>query len=296
MPAAGSCPGTRGSSSILSDARSATDCEKVPAELLPGRAQVRHGEVPRRERGTDARELVAEPPLRLADGDAHAVGGRDDVGAEPPLLPRLQRDGVANAAPVHLARLGEEHLRETLGPVHEDELVSLGVELAERELRERRRAVRVPEREVVLLDREDVSEVGPDLERELELDGMRCVVLDDDVLLHAVADEPVPPDREHVLLEAARDRVAEVERCREVLDLVGGEPERSLAVDREDPAREEARVVGEEAHHGVGDISALVRDAERRPLENREAATIRRTMASWLACCRGLITISSTTM
>ena len=155
----------------------------------------------------------------------------------------------------------------------------------------------MPEREVVLLDREDVSEVRPDLELELELDGVRCVVLDDDVLLHAVTDEPIPPDREHVLLEAACDGVPEIEGGRVVLDLVGRELERPLAVDREDPAREKACVLGEETHHGVGDIPALVRQAESRPFQNRERRHYyRRTMASWLACCRGLITISSTTM
>ena len=137
-------------------------------------------------------------------------------------------------------------------------------------LGKRRRGVRVSEREVVLLDGEDVREVGADLERELELDGMRCVVHDDDVLLHAVADEAVAPDREHVLLEAACDRVPEIEGGRVVLDLVGRELERPLAVDREDPAREKARVVREEAHHRVGDVSALVRDAERRAFQNRE--------------------------
>ena len=128
----------------------------------------------------------------------------------------------------------------------------------------------MPEREVVLLDGEDVREVGADLERELELDGMLRVVHDDDVLLHAVADEAVAPDREHVLLEPAGDGVPEEEGGRVVLDLVRRELERPLAVDREDPAREKARVVREEAHHRVDDVSALVRDAERRAFQDRE--------------------------
>ena len=38
-------------------------------QLLPRGPQLRHGEVPRRERGADARELVSELPLRLRDRD-----------------------------------------------------------------------------------------------------------------------------------------------------------------------------------------------------------------------------------
>ena len=46
-----------------------------------------------------------------------------------------------------------------------------------------------------LLDDEDVGEVGRELQPELDLDPALAVVLDDDPLLHAVADEALPLDR-----------------------------------------------------------------------------------------------------
>ena len=76
----------------------------------------------------------------------------------------------------------------------------------------------VAEGEVVSLDGEDVREVGADLERELELDGPRRVVLDDDVLLHAVTDEAVATDGDLVRPEPADDGVPQVERRGEVVD------------------------------------------------------------------------------
>ena len=96
------------------------------------------------------------------------------------------------------------------------------------------------------------------------------MVLDDDVLLHAVPNEAVARDRELVRPEVTRDRVAQKERSGEVVHLVGGEHERPGAVDREHPTGKEAGVVGEEAHHGLGDVAALVGDAERRALQNRQ--------------------------
>ena len=75
----------------------------------------------------------------------------------------------------------------------------------------------IAEREVPVLDGEDVREVVPDLEGELELDAPVRVVLDDYVVLHPVADEPLARDRELVLAEAAHDRVAQEERGREVV-------------------------------------------------------------------------------
>jgi hypothetical protein len=95
------------------------------------------------------------------------------------------------------------------------------------------------------------------------------VVLDDDVLLHAVPDEAVAPHGDLVRPEIADDRVAKIEGGREIVDLVGGEDERSRTVDRQHPAGEEAGVVGEEAHHRSGDVAAVVGDAERRAFEDR---------------------------
>ena len=129
----------------------------------------------------------------------------------------------------------------------------------------------VAEGEVVSLDGEDVREVGPELERELELDGPRRVVLDDDVLLHAVADEAVATDGELVRPEPVDDGVPQVERRGEVVDAVRGEGQGPRAVDGEHPAREEARVAREEAHDRLGDVAAVVRDAERRAFQDRES-------------------------
>ena len=138
------------------------------------------------------------------------------------------------------------------------------------ERRQRLRPQRVAEREVVLLDREDVREVGPELERELERDRLERLVLDRDVVLHPDADEAGARDRELVLVQPLRERVAHVEGGREVLDPVGGEDERALAVDGQAQQREEARVLGEEAAGLEVDVAALVADAEGRAFEDPE--------------------------
>src|SRR5205085_8410817 len=83
-----------------------------------------------------------------------------------------------------------------------------------------------------------------------------------------LADEAAPLDREHVVAEPARERVAHVERGREVLDLSGREQERPLAVDREREAREEARVFGEEPARLAVEVADLVGEAEGRALED----------------------------
>ena len=76
----------------------------------------------------------------------------------------------------------------------------------------------VAEREVVLLDRDDVGEVGADLECELEAERHTALVPQLEMVLHALADKACPCDRERVLREPRHDRVAEVEGGREVLD------------------------------------------------------------------------------
>ena len=120
------------------------------------------------------------------------------------------------------------------------------VEADGRGRRQRTGVQRVAEREVVLLDGDDVREVGADLELELERDRLGALVADGDVVLHPVADEALAHDREHVLAEAARERVAQVEGGREVLDLAGREQQRPLAVHAQLEPGEEARVVREE--------------------------------------------------
>ncbi len=129
--------------------------------------------------------------------------------------------------------------------------------------------VGVAEREVVGLDREDVREVVADLDGEVELDPAGRVVRDDEVLLHRVADEALAGDRDLVVRQVAHHRVPQEERGRVVLDLAGREHQRARPVDGQHPAREEARVVGEEPHRRLGDVAELVGDAERRALEDR---------------------------
>ncbi len=251
IPAAGSWPEQP---RILAHAKRGEVRDRLSeavGELVPRRAQLRDPQAPGRERRAHARELVAEPPLGAVDGRPDAVVGRDDVDAQAPALARLELDPERHGRVGRLAALGEDDLGE---PVEvrvlagEHELVVAGLVDGLDRRRQRARVLRVPEREVVLLDGEDVREVVPELHREVEGDQPAGVVRDDDVLLHRVADEALAADRELVLHEPARHGVPEEERRRVVLHLARGEHERPGAVDLERPVREEARVVGEEAH------------------------------------------------
>src|SRR5687767_7198324 len=143
--------------------------ERMP-ELVPGRADLRHAQVPGAERGANAGELVSEFPLNAARRRALAVQRGDDIGAKLPALARAERDAVPDEPALDLAGLGEHDLGEVAGPVHEDELVFLLLVAGLDEFGQCRRVLRIAEREVIRLDREDVSEVGAELERELELD------------------------------------------------------------------------------------------------------------------------------
>jgi hypothetical protein len=82
---------------------------------------------------------------------------------------------------------------------------------------------RVAERQVERLDREDVGEVGAELEREVELHPAARVIDDDHVILHSVADEAASRDGDLVRLESADRRVPEKPGSRVVLDLPVGE-------------------------------------------------------------------------
>ena len=127
----------------------------------------------------------------------------------------------------------------------------------------------VAEREVVLLDRDDVREVGADVERELEAERSCRLVPDDEVILHPLAHESLARDRERVLREPVGDGVTEVEGCGEVLDLARREQQRPGAVDAKLEPREETGVLGEEAAGAAVEIADLVADAEGRALEDR---------------------------
>jgi hypothetical protein len=198
--------------------------------------------------------------------------------------------GVSGRLPVHLALLRQRNLghareRPRIGEAEH----AVSVLLDGHRLGQRPRALRVAEREVVVLDGEDVREVRADLEGDLDLEPPARVVLDHDVLLHPVADEALPGDRELVVLEPAGRGVAKVERRREVVHAGRREPQRLRAVHRQDPAREEAGVVREEPGRRRLEVADVVRDAERRALEDRERRHYyRRTMASWARLLAGL--------
>ena len=170
------------------------------------------------------------------------------------------------------ARLREEHLRlrAAVRRLLEHELVRGRVEAGRRRRRQRPRRLGVAEREVVLLDGDDVREVGADLELELERERLGALVAEDQVILHPLADEALARDRERVLGEPRNDRVAEVEGGGEVLDLPRREQERARAVDAQLEPREKARVLGEEPARLAVEVADLVADAERRALEDRQ--------------------------
>ena len=157
---------------------------------------------------------------------------------------------------------------------------------------------RVAEREVVLLHRQDVREVGRELDRQLEGERRPRVVRDRDPVLHPGADEPLPCDRELVELESARHGVPEVERGREVRDPAVRERQRPVSVDGQGKPREEPRVEGEEALARRSDVPELVGNAEVLAVEDGEGRHYVepwRTMVSWEACWSGFTTSSSTT-
>jgi hypothetical protein len=182
---------------------------------------------------------------------------------------QAESEPVADRAILDRPSFREDDLGQASRVVREDQLVVRLVENGRHRLGERRRVLWIAEGVVVRLDGEDVREVRPDLQRELELDRPRSVVLDDDVLLHAVPDEAVASHGDLVRPEIADHRVAKIKGGREIVDLVGRENEGARAVDRQYPAGKEAGVVGEEAHHGRGDVAALVGRAERRAIEDR---------------------------
>src|SRR5262249_32717146 len=151
--------------------------------------------------------------------------------------------------------------------------------------------------EVEVLHCEDVREVGADVELDVELDALHALVLDRERVLHAVADEALAPDREDVGRQAVRQRVAHEERGREVLDLVRGQQQRSLPVDRQLEHREEARVRREQAFDVPVQVAQPVANAEGRAFEDSELAAHQLSVRSMRPpddCARALTTSSST--
>ena len=119
---------------------------------------------------------------------------RDDVEAELPRLPGLELDPVPDLPGLDVPALGQDHLRSREpGVVVEHELVLVLLVTRLGGQGQGARLERVAESEVVVLDREDVREVAGELDRELERDLLRALVLHAEVVLHALADEAVLP-------------------------------------------------------------------------------------------------------
>ena len=90
---------------------------------------------------------------------------------------------------------------------------------------------RIAEREVVLLDREDVREVAGELDLQRERERAAGVVVNDERVLHPGGDVTPARDRQLVAPEAAGEWVAHEERAAVGLRLSAGKIERPLAVD-----------------------------------------------------------------
>jgi hypothetical protein len=244
------------------------------------------------------RQLFAEAVLHVRPLGVEAVGRhrrRRHADADAPLGARLELDAPADRPAVDLARLREEDVRR-LRPVGVDEGEPLRrLELRLGRLRQGMRALRVAEREVPVLDGEQVGEVGADLHPHEKRDALGRLVLHDDAVLKPVADEALARDEQRVLRQRLRGAVPKVERGREVLDLPGREQERALAVDRQTQLREEADVLGEEPARLLdADVAEVVADAEGRAFEDRERHSLLRRMRPPEDCASALTTSSST--
>ena len=118
----------------------------------------------------------------------------------------------------------------------------------------------------LLLRVDDVREVR--VEPNLEADPLRLVrvVLHDDVLVEAVGDEAVAPDRHWLSALSPAD-----DARREVVDGFPGQEVDRLPVDDELPEREVTYVLVEEALVMAGiDIARRLRVEERRAVEDRQ--------------------------
>ncbi len=208
--------------------------EGVP-ELVPRRLHPRHVHLPCVERLAHARTLLAEVTVDAARRTRRPPGAAGDhVDTQLPPLPRLQLHVVGDAARRRRPALGQDHLRAAEAvTVGEEVLVAVAVELRLDRLRQRLRVRRVAEREVPFLHREDVREVGAELDADGQLERRHRLVLQHEVVLHAVADETLAADGDRVERQRVRQRVAQEERGGEVLDGAGREEQRPLAVDRQ---------------------------------------------------------------
>ncbi len=218
-------------------------------------------------------ELRAEPHLDDRSRRNTPLGRGHDVETElPHLLGRQAELEHRLTVDVGDTRPGEQDLRPLCAGLRcQHDLAGARVELGVRRRRQIPRRLRVPQREVALLDRQDVGEVRLEDDAETEVDRLHALVPDEQRVRHpGRADEPAPVDGHDVLTEARRHVVPEEERRREVLDAAGREKERPLPVDDELEARQVTRVLREQAPGAVADVAPLVADAERRAFEDRQ--------------------------
>ena len=167
-----------------------------PRHRRPRGLELGNPDLPGRERRLHPRALLAELQLGQTGAGGSSRRAREDVEAKPPLPTRIECDPVADATRVDLAALREEDLRRAVEAVGapEHEAVPLLLVVGLDRWRERPGMARISHREVVLLDGEDVREIRPDFEPELELDPAVGMVSDDDVILHPLPDEALSRD------------------------------------------------------------------------------------------------------
>ena len=193
---------------MRSAARSATDCRNAPEVVQLG-LQPGHAHVPGRERLPHVLALLAEVPLdcvrlrllareRGDDVDAQSSASRGEVEVEadarPSIVPRREKSTCVLAPPSRLSSSTSWFAAPAVA--HRRPAAAAAGRAG------------VAEGEVVLLDRDDVREVGTDLELELECQRREALVPEHEHVLHPVAHEPLARDRERVLHEPVRDGVA----------------------------------------------------------------------------------------
>ena len=193
------------------------------------------------------------------------MDGGEDVEACRPFTLRRDRETEPDAVGAELGFRGTRGnprlAHEVLPPVAEHELAVLDAYLVLSLLRER------------VLDLEEVREVGSDFEEEVELEGLGRVVDDREILVEAVTDGALPKDRERCIVVHGPVRRREEELDREVVDVIRRQDPRQVAVNRQPPAREDARVLVEEPVRLIrraGDVPAPVADDEGVAFENAD--------------------------
>src|SRR4029453_9977126 len=128
-----------------------------------------------------------------------------------------------------------------------------------------------------VLDLEQVGEVACGFDADFEVDWLRVVVEDRELLVEAVADRP-PANHRQLGVDVNRSGSGNEEEPRlEVLKIVDREWVEPFAVHGQDPLREKA-VVEREKAGGVGerslDVAAGIADHERVAVENLDQVVV----------------------